>query len=382
VIVNDALLTVWPFTVTENGPEIEPEGTLTSILVSLQVTTEHAVPLRDTVLLPCAEPKPEPAMATTLKTPPEVGVRLVMFRPSGTVKVNPLLATPLTDTTTFPVVVPAGTGTTIVPALQLVGVAVVPLNFTVLAPWVEPKFVPVMVTDVPTGPVAGDKLVRLGVGSTVKAEPTLANPFTVTTTFPENAPSGTGTTIEVALQLPGMAVVPLNVTALVPCVVPKFVPVIVTEAPTAPDAGDRFVMVGFETTVNVEPLLLTPLAFTTTLPVSAPAGTRAAIEPELQEVIVEAGVPLNVIVPVPCVVPKFAPAIVTDVPTGPVAGERLVMLGAGTTVKDKPLLETPLTATTTFPIVAPAGTVAAIEVCVQLEIVVAVVPLNFNVLVP
>ena len=31
-------------------------------------------------------------------------------------------------------------------ALQVVTVAVVPLNFTVLAPWLDPKFVPVIVT--------------------------------------------------------------------------------------------------------------------------------------------------------------------------------------------------------------------------------------------
>jgi hypothetical protein len=35
---------------------------------------------------------------------------------------------------------------------QLVGVPAVPLNFTVLVPCVAPKFVPVIVTDVATGP--------------------------------------------------------------------------------------------------------------------------------------------------------------------------------------------------------------------------------------
>ena len=73
-----------------------------------------------------------------------------------------MLATPPTVTTTFPVVAPLGTGTTMLVALQLVGVAAVPLNFTVLVPCVAPKFVPVIVTDVPTGPDVGDKLVMLG----------------------------------------------------------------------------------------------------------------------------------------------------------------------------------------------------------------------------
>jgi hypothetical protein len=43
-----------------------------------------------------------------------------------------------------------------------VGVAAVPLNVTVLVPGVEPKFVPVIVTGVPTGPEAGDRPVMVG----------------------------------------------------------------------------------------------------------------------------------------------------------------------------------------------------------------------------
>jgi len=50
-------------------------------------------------------------------------------------------------------------------------------------------------------------------------------------------------------------------------------------------------------------------------------------------------VPLKVIVLVPFVAPKLAPAMITEVPMGPEAGERLVILGAGTaTVKLMPLL--------------------------------------------
>jgi hypothetical protein len=66
-------------------------------------------------------------------------------------------------TTTFPVVVPVGTVTTIEVASHSVGVAAVPLNATVLSACVEPKFVPVMVTDAPTAPEFGDKFVTLGV---------------------------------------------------------------------------------------------------------------------------------------------------------------------------------------------------------------------------
>jgi hypothetical protein len=64
--------------------------------------------------------------------------------------------------------------------------------------------------------------------------------------------------------------------------------------------------------------------------------------------------------------------IVTDAPTAAVVGERLVMLGAATTVNDTPLLFTPLAFTTTLPVVAPAGTVVTIEVALQLVTVAAV----------
>jgi len=71
-------------------------------------------------------------------------------------------------------------------------------------------------------------------------------PVTVTTTAagPTGTPCGTGTTILVLLQLVGVAVTPAKVTVLVPCEVPKFVPVIVTEVPTGPVVGARLVIVG------------------------------------------------------------------------------------------------------------------------------------------
>jgi hypothetical protein len=60
----------------------------------------------------------------------------------------------------------------------------------------------------------------------------------------------------VALHLVGVATVPLNVTVLVPCVAPKFVPVIVTDVPTVPELGLRLVIFGFvAVTVKLTPLL-------------------------------------------------------------------------------------------------------------------------------
>jgi hypothetical protein len=130
-------------------------------------------------------------------------------------------------------------------ALHAVGIPAVPLNVTVLVPCAAPKFAPAIVTDVPIDPEDGFKLITLGAGAvTVKLAPTLAPPPTVTITLPVAAPAGTAAVILVALQLAGVAEIPLKVTALVPCAVPKFVPVMVTAAPTRPDVGLKLVMLG------------------------------------------------------------------------------------------------------------------------------------------
>jgi len=106
--------------------------------------------------------------------------------------------------------------------------------------------VSVIVADT-VAPFAGAVMVTTGAvvsGTTVKLTPLLATPPTVTTTLPVVAPAGTGTLMLVALQLVGVALVPLKVTVLVPCVAPKYAPVMVTGVPAAPDVGLRLVMLG------------------------------------------------------------------------------------------------------------------------------------------
>ena len=49
-------------------------------------------------------------------------------------------------------------------ALQLVGVAETPLKVTVLVPCVALKFVPLIMTEVPTGPLFGERLLIDGAG--------------------------------------------------------------------------------------------------------------------------------------------------------------------------------------------------------------------------
>jgi hypothetical protein len=57
----------------------------------------------------------------------------------------------------------------------------------------------------------------------------------------------------VALQVVGVASVPLKVTVLVPAVAPKLAPAIVTAVPTTPESGARLVMPG--PTVKFTPVL-------------------------------------------------------------------------------------------------------------------------------
>lgn len=176
----------------------------------------------------------------------------------------------------MPVVAPAGTVVLMLVAVQFVEgetVAVVPLNLIVLVPCVEPKPVPVIVTDVPAAPEVGEGAVMLGAATTVNAVPELVTPATLTVTLPVVAPVGTLVVSVVEVAAVTVAVVVLNLTVFADGVVEKFVPVIVTEAPTAPVFGDSELMLGVARTVNELELLSTPLAWTTTLPVVAPVGT-------------------------------------------------------------------------------------------------------------
>src|SRR4029077_10588592 len=123
------------------------------------------VPLKVTVLVPRVVPKLVPVIVTDVPTGPVAGVSDVRAGGTATVNATPLLARPPTVTTTAPVVAPAGTGTTRLVAVQIVGVAAVLLNVPVLVPLVAPKFVPVIVTAVPTGAFPGASVVSVGLAA-------------------------------------------------------------------------------------------------------------------------------------------------------------------------------------------------------------------------
>jgi hypothetical protein len=121
---------------TTTFPVVAPLGTGTTICVSLQLLVRAATPLNETklTLVPTVGPKFAPLTVTTVPIGPDVGLMLVMLGGGVTVKGRPLLGTPPTVTTTFPVVAPTGTGASMLVALQFVGVASVPLKVTVLVP--------------------------------------------------------------------------------------------------------------------------------------------------------------------------------------------------------------------------------------------------------
>jgi hypothetical protein len=184
-------------------------------------------------------------------------------------------------------------------------------------------------------------------------------------------------------QFVGVLVVPLNVTVLVPCVEPKLVPAIVTDVLITPPLGERLLMLGPEdVTVKSTPLLPPPPTLTTTSPVVAPAGTVTAtdVSVELDGLAYSSGLKTTWGVKVPPAV-KLLPVIVSDVPTAPDVEDKPVMIGDGVTEKLLPLLDDPLTLTTTLPVVAPAGTWSSRLVALQ-ETQVTGVPLNVTVLLP
>jgi hypothetical protein len=85
----------------------------------------------------------------------------------------------------------------------------------------------------------------------------------------------------VALQLVGVANVPLNFTVLVPCVAPKFAPAIVTGVPITPDAGFKLVMLageGFPPPPGLDlPVPLHPTVTTTNAKITVRRASRLRV---------------------------------------------------------------------------------------------------------
>jgi hypothetical protein len=278
-------------------------------------------------------------------------------------------------TPTGPLVAPAGTVAVICTSLSTRKLAPVPLKSTTVAP-VKP--LPVMVTEVPTRPLAGLKPLIEGDRVTVKLPVLVPVPLGLVTSIgPLVAPAGTVAVICTSLSTVKLAVVPLKSTAVAPV---KPLPVMVTEVPTGPLAGLKPLTAGGSVTVKLPVLVAVPFGVVTpTGPLVAPAGTVAVIWLSLSTRKL-AAVPLKSTVLAPV---KPLPAIVTLVPTGPLAGLKPLTAGGGATVKLVLLVPVPLGLVTSIgPLVAPGGTVAVIWLSESTVKLVAPVPLKSTAVAP
>jgi hypothetical protein len=158
----------------------------------------------------------------------------------------------------------------------------------------------------------------------------------------------------------------------------KFVPLIVTVAPTAPLVGLKPVMVGEGKIVKpVELVPVTPFTVTVIGPVVVPDCTTAVIL-VVVAAVTEALTPLNSTSLLDNVVLKFVPVITTGAPIAPLLGVKLVMVGVGTIKFAELVPVIPLTMTEIGPEVAPNGTEVVILV-VDDAVTAAAVPLNVTV---
>ena len=193
------------------------------------------------------------------------------------------------------------------------------------------EFTVVPVTEVPqvrTGRLGAVHRSLAGAGSvTVKLPALVAVPLAVVTLMvPVVAPVGTVAVTVVALTpVKVTAAVPLKLTPVTPF---RLAPVMVTEVPIGPLVGVKLVMAG-EVTVKLPLLVAEPFDVVTLMvPVVAPAGTVAVAVVALTPVKVTAAVPLKLTALRPV---RLVPVMVTEVPTGPLVGVKLVMVGGGLT---------------------------------------------------
>jgi hypothetical protein len=370
--VNSKILhTVTPFTVTQIFPEVAPAGTLVSIEVVLAASTFAIVPLKVTTLSNSSESKFSPVIFTLASTRPLDGLKLVICGDGITIKLLALvMVTPFTVIVIFPKIEPTGTMAVMVVEVDPVTTAVTSLNLTTLSEAVVLKFVPVIITIAPGAPLTGLKSVIVGVGITVKSEELVTViPFNVNEIFPVAAPDGTVVVMFVDVEPVTVVGIPLNMTTLFAGVVLKFVPVIITLAPTAPLVGVKVVIVGVGNTVKFDELVIvTPLTIIEIGPVIAPAGMVAVMLVDVDAVTL-AITPLKETVLFKGVVLKLVPEMVTVAPSAPLDGLKLAMVGEGNTVKSEVLVTvTPLIVNLILPVVAPAGTVVVMLVAVDTEI--------------
>jgi len=315
------LVAVPPGAVTEICPVVAPAGTVALILVEEFTTKDAVTLLKRTAVAPV---KFVPVIVTEVPAGPEVGENEVMVGAATTVNLVELVAVPFRLVTEIgPELAPGGTVAVICVDEFTVKDAEVLLNLT---PVTLVKFVPRMLTEVPTAPVVGENDVMVGAPATVtvKFVELVAAPLGLVTVMgPVKAPEGTMAVIWVEEFTVKVADVVLNLTSLTSM---KFVPVIVTAVATGPLVGENEAIVGAPGAVTVKFAELPAVPFsvvTKIFPDVAVGGTVAEIC--VEEFTVNEAAAFLKLTPVTSM--KFVPTIVTSVPTDPEVGENDVMVG-------------------------------------------------------
>ena len=241
------------------------------------------------------------------------------------------------------------------PSFATLKLADVPLNRTLVAPV---KWLPLMVTEVPTTPLDGEKLLIVGADPpvTVKFGALVAVPDgVVTVILPVVAPAGTVVVIRRIVRHAEARRRPVEPhAARAGEVVPVDGDRGAHRAARRREAADR--RRAPPVTVKFGPLVAVPDAVVTViLPVVAPAGT-VDITWVFETKLNVADVPLNF---TPLTPVRLVPLMVTAVPGAPLDGEKLLIVGMAGTTKSLRLTPTPSDVVTRIlPVVAPIGAVA------------------------
>ena len=152
---------------------------------------------------------------------------------------------PFTKTLIGECVAPIGTVAVKEVVVAEVTVALTPPNQTILFTIVELKFVPVIVTVVPTGPLVGERFVIVGCAKRIelkiKPDNVAVPPGVVTETDPDVPLPITAVILVALTTVNDVAAVPPKFTIVAPV---KFVPVIVIVVPVTPLVGVKDVIVG------------------------------------------------------------------------------------------------------------------------------------------
>ncbi len=219
--------------------------------------------------------KLDPKIITLAPGAPLVGAKPLIIAVESTLKLALLVAVP-PGVITLIGPLPALAGTVVVICVDELTVknASTPLNLTLETPL---KFVPNIITDVPTMPLVGLKPLMAGVAIIVNdVALVITPPGEVTLIGPLVAPAGTVALICVSETILKVeAIAPLKLTAVT---LVKLEPKIETLLPAGPLVGLKPLIVVVGITLKFFALLATPLGATTVIgPEVAPAGTIAVI---------------------------------------------------------------------------------------------------------